>query len=62
MTTETIVKRVICDQRKTVEALLMELGLLSSLIVLINGKIAKLDALIDEGDEIIILPLLAGGS
>ncbi|MFQ5820579.1 MAG: MoaD/ThiS family protein [Candidatus Heimdallarchaeota archaeon] len=62
MTTETIIKRVICDQRKSVEALLMELGLSSSFIVLINGKIAKLNSLIDEGDEIIILPLLAGGS
>lgn len=62
MTTETIVKRVICDKKKSAEVLLLELGLPSSLIVLINGQIAKLDALIDEGDEIIILPLLAGGS
>ncbi|MFQ6125198.1 MAG: hypothetical protein ACE5R6_11425 [Candidatus Heimdallarchaeota archaeon] len=59
---ETIVKWIIYDNRKTVEAFLLELGLATSYIVLINGKIAKLKALINKWDEVIILPQLARGS
>jgi len=59
--TEAIVKQVIVDQKKSVEALLTELGLSKSLVVLVDGARAQLDDLIEEGQEIIILPPLAGG-
>ena len=61
LATESTIKRVIVEQKKSVEALLIELGLPTSLVVLVNGKRTKLDDLIDVGEEIIILPPLAGG-
>ena len=52
------------EEKKTVEQLLMELGLLSSkkyLAVLVNGQVADLKQHIDPGQQIVVLPTISGG-
>lgn len=47
---------------KTVRALLKELGLLHRhFVVLVDGKRALLDDDIEEGQRVIVLPIIAGG-
>ena len=47
---------------KTVRSLLKELGLLHRhFVVLVDGKRALLDDAIEEGQRVIVLPIIAGG-
>ena len=47
---------------KTVRELLKELGLLHRhFVVLVDGKRALLDDYIEEGQRVIVLPIVAGG-
>jgi sulfur carrier protein ThiS len=47
---------------KTVRSLLKELGLLHRhFVVLVDGKRASLDDAIEEGQRVIVLPIIAGG-
>jgi sulfur carrier protein ThiS len=49
-------------ESKTVRELLRELGLLHRhFVVLVDGKRAVLDDEIDEGQRVIVLPIIAGG-
>jgi sulfur carrier protein ThiS len=49
-------------ESKTVRELLKELGLLHRhYVVLVDGKRAYLDDEIDEGQRVIVLPIIAGG-
>ena len=62
MTTKSTMTELILEKRTAVSDLLAELNLESSYFaVLINGRTAGLDHIIDEGEKVIILPKIAGG-
>ncbi len=49
-------------EEKTVKALLQQLNLQDKYFaILLNGRRAKLDDVLKEGSEIVILPKIAGG-
>jgi len=58
---ENIVQRIIVTETKTVAELLIELGLSTNHVVLIDGKRVPLNFEIQENDNVIVLPLIAGG-
>lgn len=58
---ENIVQRIIVTETKTVAELLSELGLSTNHVVLIDGKRVPLNFEIQENDNVIVLPLIAGG-
>jgi sulfur carrier protein ThiS len=58
---EKIAQRIIVTETKTVGELLSELGLSKDHVVLIDGKRVSLDFEIQENDQVIVLPLIAGG-
>lgn len=58
---EKIAQRIIVTETKTVGELLSELGLSKDHVVLIAGKRVSLDFEIQENDQVIVLPLIAGG-
>jgi sulfur carrier protein ThiS len=56
------VSEIRLTESKTVRTLLKELGLLHRhYVVLVDGKRAYLDEQIDEGQRVIVLPIIAGG-
>ena len=56
------VSEIQMTESKTVRTLLKELGLLHRHhVVLVDGKRAYLDDEIDEGQRVIVLPIIAGG-
>ena len=56
------VSEIQMTESKTVRELLKELGLLHRhYVVLVDGKRAFLDDEIDEGQRVIVLPIIAGG-
>ena len=56
------VSEIQVTESKTVRVLLKELGLLHRhYVVLVDGKRAYLDEEIDEGQRVIVLPIIAGG-
>ncbi|MFX1575665.1 MAG: MoaD/ThiS family protein [Promethearchaeota archaeon] len=56
------VSEIRLTESKTVRILLKELGLLHRhYVVLVDGKRALLDEQIDEGQRVIVLPIIAGG-
>ena len=56
------VSEIQVNESKTVRVLLKELGLLHRhYVVLVDGKRAYLDEEIDEGQRVIVLPIIAGG-
>ena len=57
----TRTKRMIAEERKTVDELLQELELSTDHIVLVDGKRMNPDDIIQENDLVIVLPLIAGG-
>jgi len=58
---ENIVHRITVTETKTVAELLVELGLSTNHVVLIDGKRVPLSFEIQENDSVIVLPLIAGG-
>lgn len=48
-------------ETKTVAQLLQELKITSDHVVLVDGKLAALDDIIDESNSVVVLPLIAGG-
>jgi sulfur carrier protein ThiS len=58
---EKIAQRIIVTETKTVRELLGELGLSKDHVVLIDGKRVSLDFEIQENDQVVVLPLIAGG-
>jgi sulfur carrier protein ThiS len=58
---EKIAQRIIIEETKTVAELLSELGLSRDHIVLIDGKRVPLDFELQENEQVIVLPLIAGG-
>ena len=56
------VSEIQMTESKTVRTLLKELGLLHRYyVVLVDGKRAYLDDELDEGQRVIVLPIIAGG-
>lgn len=58
---ENLVHRITVTETKTVAELLVELGLSTNHVVLIDGKRVPLSFEIQENDSVIVLPLIAGG-
>ncbi len=58
---ENVVQRITVIESKTVAELLVELGLSINHVVLIDGKRVPLTFKIQENDNVVILPLIAGG-
>ena len=58
---ENIIQRITVTETKTVAELLVELGLSTNHVVLIDGKRVPLTFEIQENDSVIVLPLIAGG-
>lgn len=54
-------RRVVVTQQKTVAQLLNELNLSNNHVVLHGGKRLGLDDIVDENDEVVVLPLIEGG-
>ena len=48
-------------EAKTVAQLLQELKISNNHVVLVDGKLAALDDIIDERNNVVVLPLIAGG-
>ncbi|RDE15515.1 MAG: hypothetical protein C4K49_06105 [Candidatus Thorarchaeota archaeon] len=46
---------------KTVADLLHELNLSTDHVVLVDGQRLELDALVNENDRVVVLPLITGG-
>ena len=56
-------KELVIEEEKTVEDLLEEMNMKElSLAVLIDGVKAEMDTVIKEGQKVVILPVIAGGS
>lgn len=56
------VSEIQLTESKTVRTLLKDLGLLHRhFVVLVDGKRAHLDEEINEGQRVIVLPIIAGG-
>lgn len=58
---EMQIQRITLAEPKTAAELLNELNLSTNHIVLVEGKRVPLDFLIQENDNVVILPLIAGG-
>lgn len=58
---EKRIQRVIVEESKTVSELLFELKLSIDHVVLVDGKRVPLDFQIRENENVVILPLIAGG-
>ncbi|MHA3963967.1 MAG: MoaD/ThiS family protein [Candidatus Thorarchaeota archaeon SMTZ1-45] len=58
---KTRIRELIVTEPKTVAELLYELQLSHNHVVLVAGKRASLDYLIQENDKVVVLPLIAGG-
>ncbi|MFW9961572.1 MAG: MoaD/ThiS family protein [Candidatus Thorarchaeota archaeon] len=58
---ENLVHRITVTETKTVAELLVELGLSTNHVVLIDGKRVPLNFEIQENDSVIVLPLITGG-
>ena len=48
-------------ETKTVAQLLQELEISSNHVVLVDGKLATLDDIVDESNKVVVLPLIAVG-
>lgn len=58
----SVIAEIHVSKTKTVRNLLKDLGLLHRhFVVLVDGKRAHLDEEIDEGQRVIVLPIIAGG-
>jgi sulfur carrier protein ThiS len=55
------IHELVLEESKTVAQLLAELGLSTEHVVLVNGERQALDAVLQEHDSVIVLPLIAGG-
>jgi sulfur carrier protein ThiS len=55
------IHELVLEESKTVAQLLTELGLSTEHVVLVNGERQALDAVLQEHDSVIVLPLIAGG-
>ena len=53
--------KVNVEESKTVAQLLFELELSTDHVILVDGKRVPLDFQIDQNEDVIILPLIAGG-
>ncbi|MDH4212545.1 MAG: MoaD/ThiS family protein [Candidatus Thorarchaeota archaeon] len=58
---ENLVQRITVTEPKTAAELLVELGLSSNHVILVDGKRVPLTFEIQENDSVIVLPLIAGG-
>ncbi len=55
------VHELVMTETKTVAQLLAELNLSDNHVVLVDGERQSLDAILNEHDTVIVLPLIAGG-
>ena len=55
------IRKLIVTEPKTVSELLLELELSDDHVVLISGKRVPLEYLIQENDNVVVLPRIAGG-
>ena len=55
------IRKLIVTEPKTVAELLLELELSDEHVVLIGGKRVTLDHQIQENDNVVVLPRIAGG-
>ena len=56
------VSEIHVTETKTIRELLNDLGLLRRhFVVLVDGKRAKLDDEVEEGQRVLVLPIIAGG-
>ena len=55
------VRELVITETKTVAELLTELNLSNDHVVLVDGERQSLDAILNEHDTVIVLPLIAGG-
>lgn len=58
---EKFIQRITVTEPKKVAELLIELGLSTNHVVLIDGKRVPLTFEIQENDSVVVLPLIAGG-
>jgi sulfur carrier protein ThiS len=58
---ENVIQRITVTESKTVAELLIELGLSTDHVVLIEGKRVPPNFEIHENENVVVLPLIAGG-
>jgi sulfur carrier protein ThiS len=58
---ENVIQRITVTESKTVAELLIELGLSTDHVVLIEGKRVAPNFEIRENENVVVLPLIAGG-
>jgi sulfur carrier protein ThiS len=61
ITSTTHTRRLIVTEPKTVAELLQELNLSDDHVVLVTGKRVALDYQLQENDNVVVLPRIAGG-
>jgi sulfur carrier protein ThiS len=61
ITSKTHTRRLIVTEPKTVAELLQELNLSDDHVVLVTGKRVALDYQLQENDNVVVLPRIAGG-
>ncbi len=58
---EKRIQKITLEEAKTVAQLLIDLGLSTDHVVLVDGKSVPLDFQLDENESVVILPRIAGG-